>query len=71
MGVYHTTYTGSYILQNEGGSQVIGEGQFAYAPDSRTKPVLLTTDPTGGSLKELASIVVSNKFNQGSDCIVK
>ncbi len=70
-GVYHTTYTGSYILQNEGGSQVIGEGEFAFARDSKSAPILLKTDPTGGALKDLASIVVSNKFNQGSDCIVK
>ncbi len=70
-GVYHTTYTGSYILQNEAGSQVIGEGEFAYARDSKSAPILLKTDPTGGALKDLASIVVSNKFNQGSDCIVK
>jgi len=70
-GVYHTTYTGSYVMQNDGGTQIIGEGEFAYAKDSKSAPVLLKTDPTGGALKDLASIVVSNKFTQGSDCIVK
>jgi hypothetical protein len=70
-GLYHTTYTGSYVMQNEGGTQVIGEGEFAYARDSKTAPVILKTDPTGGTLKDLASIVVSNKFTQGADCLVK
>lgn len=70
-GLYHTTYTGSYIMQNQGGSQLIGEGEFAFARDLKSAPVLLKTDPTGGALKDLASIVVSNKFTQGSDCIVK
>jgi len=44
-GVYHTTYTGSYIMQNEGGTQLIGEGQFGFARDPRTPPVLLPGDP--------------------------
>lgn len=70
-GLYHTTYTGSYVMQNEGGTQVIGEGEFAYARDNKTAPVILKTDPTGGTLKDLASIVVSNKFTQGADCLVK
>jgi len=70
-GAYHTTYTGSYIMQNSQGSLVIGEGEFAYVRDANTPPIKLQTDPTGGTLKDLASIVVSNKFTQGSDCIVK
>ncbi len=44
-GVYHTTYTGSYIMQNEGGTQIIGEGQFGFAQDSKTRPVILPADP--------------------------
>jgi len=44
-GVYHATYTGSYIMRNEGGSQMIGEGQFGFAPDPRTAPSLLRGDP--------------------------
>jgi len=44
-GVYHTTYTGSYIMQNEGGTQLIGEGQFGFARDPRTPPVILPGDP--------------------------
>ena len=44
-GVYHTTYTGSYIMQNEGGTQIIGEGQFGFAQDPKTPPVILPGDP--------------------------
>jgi len=44
-GVYHTTYTGSYIMQNEGGTQIIGEGQFGFARDPKSPPVILPGDP--------------------------
>ena len=44
-GVFHTTYTGSYIMQNEGGTQIIGEGQFGFARDRNTRPALLPGDP--------------------------
>ncbi len=44
-GLYHTTYTGSYILTNEAGSTIIGEGQFGFVRDAKTAPVLLTADP--------------------------
>jgi len=70
-GMYHTTYTGSYIMQNAQGSLVIGEGEFAFVKDANSKPIKLQVDPTGGALKDLASVVVSNKFTQGADCIVK
>ena len=70
-GAYHTTYTGSYVMQNQQGSLVIGEGEFAYVKDANSPPIKLQTDPTGGSLKDLASIVVSNSFTKGGDCIVK
>jgi hypothetical protein len=51
-GVYHTTYTGSYIMQNDAGSQIIGEGQFGFSRDPRTPPVILPNDP-GLSLAQL------------------
>lgn len=51
-GVYHTTHTGSYIMRNEGGSQIISEGQFGYARDPRTSPTLLPGDP-GLNLNQL------------------
>lgn len=51
-GSYHTTYTGSYIMQNEGGSQIIGEGQFGFAQEPGKPPVLLPGDP-GLNLSQL------------------
>lgn len=47
-GVYHATHTGIYIMSNEQGSQLIGEGQFGYVKDAQTAPVILTTDPGMG-----------------------
>lgn len=44
-GVYHTTYTGRYIIRNEAGLQIIGEGQFGFAKDSSTAPRVLLNDP--------------------------
>ena len=58
-------------MQNSQGSLVIGEGEFAFVKDANSKPIKLQVDPTGGALKDLASVVVSNKFTQGADCIVK
>lgn len=51
-GVYHVTYTGLYIMQNDAGSVQIGEGQYAYAKDRKTAPVILPGDP-GLSLREM------------------
>jgi hypothetical protein len=51
-GVYHTTYTGSYIMQNGAGDQVIGEGQFGFAKDASSSPVILPNDP-GLNLNQL------------------
>ena len=51
-GSYHTTYTGSYIMQNEAGSQIIGEGQFGFAQEPGKPPVLLPGDP-GLNLSQL------------------
>ena len=70
-GVYHTTYTGSYIMQNEAGSQIIGEGQYGFVKDSKTAPQILPNDP-GFNLKELPFLIGQN-FNQSNakDCVVK
>jgi hypothetical protein len=70
-GVYHTTYTGSYIMQNEGGSQIIGEGQFGFVKNSKTAPQILPNDP-GLNLKDLPFVLGANtSFKQGQDCVVK
>ncbi len=44
-GTYHTTYTGSYIMQTQGGNQLVNEGQFGFAQDPGKPPVLLPGDP--------------------------
>lgn len=44
-GLYHTTYTGSYVMTNDAGSIIIGEGQFGFVRDVKTAPVLLAADP--------------------------
>ncbi|MCW5603880.1 MAG: FecR domain-containing protein, partial [Burkholderiales bacterium] len=72
-GVYHTTYTGSYVMENEGGSQVIGEGQFGFAADPTTPPVILPGDP-GLNLSQLPfSLGVGGGTTGGSgqECLVR
>ena len=70
-GVYHTTYTGSYIMQNNSGSQIIGEGKFGFVKDATTAPTILPGDP-GLNLKDLPFVLGANQaFKQGEDCIVK
>jgi len=71
-GVYHTTYTGSYIMQNESGTQVIGEGQFGFVRDARTAPVILPSDP-GLNLSQLPfTLGVSGSFKGGpAECAVR
>lgn len=51
-GTYHTTYTGSYIMQTQGGSQLVNEGQFGFAQDPGKPPILLPGDP-GLNLSQL------------------
>jgi FecR-like protein len=72
-GVYHTTYTGSYIMQNEGGSQIIGEGQFGFADDSKTPPVLLPGDPglNAGQLPFMLGVNSGRLQGPGQECVVR
>jgi len=72
-GTYHTTYTGSYFLQNEGGIMTIGEGQFGFANDPRNPPVILPGDP-GLNLSQLPFILGVTGANRGgvaAECVVK
>lgn len=55
-GVYHATYTGSYILQNGAGDQIIGEGQFGFVRDASSAPVILPSDP-GLNLTQLPFVL--------------
>ena len=72
-GVYHTTYTGSYIMQNEGGTQIIGEGQFGFARDGNTRPVMLPGDP-GLQLSQLPFVLGvggGRLQSPGQECVVR
>lgn len=73
-GTYHTTYTGSYIMQNQGGTQLIGEGQFGFAQDPKRPPVLLPGDP-GLNLSQLPfTLGVGGGAIQGGasqECVVR
>lgn len=73
-GVYHTTHTGSYIMHNESGSQIIGAGQFGYVRDARTSPALLPGDP-GLNLNRLPfALGVGGGVRPqtaGQDCVVR
>lgn len=74
-GTYHTTYTGSYIMQNDGGSQIIGEGQFGFARDPRSPPVILPGDP-GLNLAQLPFVLGIGgaggiKGGASQECVVR
>lgn len=73
-GVYHATYTGSYIMRNEAGEQIINEGHFGFAPDPRSAPSLLRGDP-GLNLHQLpfalgAGGAIKPPVQQ-QDCVVR
>src|SRR5689334_10974562 len=72
-GVYHTTYTGSYIMQNEGGAQTIGDGQFGFARDPRTPPVILPGDPglSGSQLPFTLGVGSGRIQGPGQECVVR
>jgi len=70
-GVYHTTYTGSYILENGGGSLIIGEGQFGFVKDGSTAPQLLPGDP-GLHLQDLPFVLgVNGSHGNQGECVVR
>ena len=56
-GTYHTTYTGSYYLQNQGGILVIGEGQFGFVKDFNTLGVLLPGRPDAWNISQLPFVL--------------
>jgi FecR-like protein len=72
-GVFHTTYTGSYIMQNDGGSLLVTEGQYGHASDLKLPPVLLPGDP-GLNLSQLPFTlgVGSGRIQgPGQECVVR
>ena len=74
-GVYHATYTGSYVMQNGAGDQIIGEGQFGFSRDAASAPVILPSDP-GLNLGQLPFVLgVASAGNIGGalsqECVVR
>jgi hypothetical protein len=73
-GVYHTTYTGAYILQNEAGAQIIGEGQFGFVKDAATAPQILPGDP-GLNLRDLpfqlGALPLGSTAASADECMVR
>lgn len=75
-GVYHATYTGSYIMQNGAGDQIIGEGQFGFVRDPSSAPVILPGDP-GLNLTQLTfalGLVTTGGVSAGGlspECVVR
>lgn len=74
-GVYHATYTGSYVMQNGGGDQVISEGQFGFSRDAVSAPVLLQGDPglNLGQLPFVLGVVTGGSVGSGlsQECVVR
>ncbi|MCE2998243.1 MAG: FecR domain-containing protein [Betaproteobacteria bacterium] len=71
-GTYHTTFNGSYIMQNKGGTQLINEGQFGFAQDPMKSPVLLPGDP-GLNLGQMPfTLGIGGTIGGGSqECVVR
>ena len=72
-GVYHTTYTGSYIMRNEGGSQTIDAGQFGFAGNHKMQPIVLPGDPGLNAAQLPFTLGVSSGRLQGpgQECLVR
>lgn len=73
-GVYHVTYTGLYFMRNDAGEVEIPEGQYGYAKDRKTAPVILPGDP-GLSLHEMPFTLGigggPGSGGAGQECIVR
>jgi len=72
-GVYHTTYTGSYIMRNEGGSLTIDTGQFGFAGNHKMQPIVLPGDPGLNAAQLPFTLGVSSGRLQGpgQECLVR
>ena len=60
-------------MQNEGGNQIIGEGQFGFARDPKSPPVILPGDP-GLNVSQLPfTLGVGGGRIQGAgqECVVR
>lgn len=72
-GLYHATYTGSYILTNEQGTVTVGEKQFAVVESPASLPRILPNDP-GLSFETMPFSVPGQGGPQrsgGQECVVQ
>lgn len=72
-GLYHATYTGSYILTNEQGSVTVGEKQFAVVESPTSPPRILPKDP-GLNLDTMPFSIPGQGGPQrsgGQECVVQ
>jgi hypothetical protein len=72
-GLYHATYTGSYILTNEQGTVTVGEKQFAVVESPVSLPRILPNDP-GLSFETMPFSVPGQGGPQrsgGQECVVQ
>ncbi|MEQ1773034.1 MAG: FecR family protein [Burkholderiales bacterium] len=67
-GVYHATHTGVYIMTTQGGSILIGPGQFGFADDPNKPPLLLGEDPGLGLDPFPFSL---GSFDPAQECVVR
>ena len=73
-GVYHQTYTGSYIMQNEAGTQIIGEGQFGISRDFKSPIEVRTGEIPGIGLRDMPftlGVGGSGRLGPGGECAVR
>ncbi|MBI2509667.1 MAG: FecR domain-containing protein [Betaproteobacteria bacterium] len=73
-GVYHQTYTGSYIMQNEAGTQIIGEGQFGVSRDLTSPIEVRTGEIPGVGLRDMPFVLGvggSGRLGPGGECAVR
>lgn len=72
-GLYHATYTGSYILTNDQGSVTVGEKQFAVVESAAAPPRILPKDP-GLNFENMPFAVPGQGGPQrqgGQECVVQ
>lgn len=73
-GVYHATYRGAYIMYNDKGKLMISAGEFGYAKDKFSPPVLLPRDPGFNMVPIPAAVTASTpgaKPMTGSQCVIQ
>jgi hypothetical protein len=72
-GLYHATYTGSYILRNQAGDLVVEENQLGFVRDAASTPQILPQDP-GLNFNVLPFAIPGQGGPQrpgGQECVVR